>query len=185
MATGFKLTRKGITANLEPEERDLLRKLFSDVQALLEPDTAADADPLAAMVGIDPSAAVPEDSALLRLLPNGTTGNDDDALEFRRFTERTLRESKQAALRAAALQLEAAPLRLDTEQAQLFARALNDVRLVLADRLGLENDEDAERLHDITDPSKAEDLDGYLALVYNFVTWLQETLMQALLGSLN
>ncbi|MCQ1952934.1 DUF2017 domain-containing protein [Arthrobacter jinronghuae] len=184
MATGFKLTRKGITANLEPGERDLLRKLFSDVQSLLEPDTAADADPLAAMVGIDPSAAVPDDSALLRLLPNGTTGNDDDALEFRRFTERTLRESKQAALRAAALQLETAPLRLDTEQAQLFARALNDVRLVLADRLGLENDEDAERLHDITDPSKAEDLDGYLALVYNFVTWLQETLMQALLGSL-
>ncbi|MCC3290594.1 MULTISPECIES: DUF2017 domain-containing protein [unclassified Arthrobacter] len=184
MATGFKLTRKGITANLEPGERDLLRKLFSDVQALLEPDTAADTDPLAAMVGIDPSAAVPDDSALLRLLPAGTTGNDDDALEFRRFTERTLRESKQGALRAAALQLEAAPLRLDTEQAQLFARALNDVRLVLADRLGLEDDEDAERLHDITDPSKAEDLDGYLALVYNFVTWLQETLMQALLDSL-
>ncbi|MCQ1945272.1 MULTISPECIES: DUF2017 domain-containing protein [unclassified Arthrobacter] len=184
MATGFKLTRKGITANLEPGERDLLRKLFSDVQALLEPDTAADADPLAAMVGIDPSAAVPDDSALLRLLPAGTTGNDDDALEFRRFTERSLRESKQSALRAAALQLEAAPLRLDTEQAQLFARALNDVRLVLADRLGLEDDEDAERLHDITDPSKAEDLDGYLALVYNFVTWLQETLMQALLDSL-
>ncbi|MCQ1995067.1 DUF2017 domain-containing protein [Arthrobacter sp. zg-Y1171] len=184
MATGFKLTRKGITANLEPGERDLLRKLFSDVQALLEPDTAADADPLAAMVGIDPSAAVPDDSALLRLLPAGTTGNDDDALEFRRFTERSLRESKQSALRAAALQLEAAPLRLDTEQAQLFARALNDVRLVLADRLGLEDGEDAERLHDITDPSKAEDLDGYLALVYNFVTWLQETLMQALLDSL-
>ena len=184
MATGFKLTRKGITANLEPGERDLLRKLFSDVQALLEPDTAADADPLAAMVGIDPSAAVPEDSALLRLLPNGTTGNDDDALEFRRFTERSLRESKQSALRAAALALEASPLRLDTEQAQLFARALNDVRLVLADRLDLQDDEDAERLHDITDPSKAEDLDGYLALVYNFVTWLQETLMQALLDSL-
>ncbi|MCC9203491.1 DUF2017 domain-containing protein [Arthrobacter sp. zg-Y769] len=185
MATGFKLTRKGITANLEPGERDLLRKLFSDVQELLEPDTAADTDPLAAMVGIDPSAAVPDDSALLRLLPNGTTDNDDDALEFRRFTERSLRESKQSALRAAALQLEAAPLRLDTEQAQLFARALNDVRLVLGDRLGIEDDETAERLHDITDPSKAEDVDGYLALVYNFVTWLQETLMQALLDSLN
>ncbi|MCC9146577.1 MULTISPECIES: DUF2017 domain-containing protein [unclassified Arthrobacter] len=185
MATGFKLTRKGITANLEPGERDLLRKLFSDVQELLEPETAADADPLAAMVGIDPSAVVPDDSALLRLLPNGIQGNGDDALEFRRFTERSLRESKQAALRAAALQLEATPLRLDTEQAQLFARALNDVRLVLGDRLGLEDDEAAERLHDITDPSKAQDVDGYLALVYNFVTWLQETLMQALLDSLN
>ncbi|MCC3276964.1 DUF2017 domain-containing protein [Arthrobacter sp. zg-Y40] len=184
MATGFKLTRKGITANLEPGERDLLRKLFADVQSLLEPDTAADADPLAAMVGIDPSAVAPEDPALLRLLPNGTEA-EDDALEFRRFTERSLRESKQAALRAAALQLETGPLRLDAEQARLFARALNDVRLVLGDRLGLADDEDAERLHDITDPSKAQDVDGYLALVYNFVTWLQETLMQALLDTLN
>ena len=183
MATGFKHTRKGITANLEPGERDLLRKLFSDVQSLLEPDTAADADPLAAMVGIDSSAAPPEDPALLRLLPNGTP-EDGEALEFRRYTERGLRESKQAALRAAALQLETGPLRLDREQAQLFARALNDVRLVLADRLGVVDDEDAERLHDITDPSKAQDVDGYLALVYNFVTWLQETLMQALLRDL-
>ena len=184
MATGFKLTRKGITANLEPGERDLLRKLFVDVQALLEPDTAADADPLAAMVGIDTAASVPTDPALLRLLPNGLKGDEEGALEFRRFTERSLRESKQAALRAAALQLESVPLRLDTEQAQLFARALNDVRLVLGDRLGLDTDEDAERLQDITDPSRALDVDGYLALVYNFVTWLQDTLMKALLNSL-
>lgn len=184
MATGFKLTRKGITANLEPGERDLLRKLFSDVQALLEPETAADADPLAALVGIDSSAREPEDPALLRLLPNGTAGSEEEALEFRRFTERSLRESKQAALRAAALQLETGSIRLDAEQAQLFARALNDVRLVLGDRLDLSNDEDAERLQEITDPSKAQDIDGYLALVYNFVTWLQETLMQALLDSL-
>ena len=184
MATGFKLTRKGITATLEPGERDLLRRLFADVQELLEPDTAADSDPLAAMVGIDTTAAVPQDPALLRLLPNGIEGNDEDALEFRRFTERSLRETKQSALRAAALQLESTPLRLDPAQAGLFARALNDVRLVLGDRLGLATDEDAERLQDITDPAKARDMDGYLALVYNFVTWLQDTLMQALLKSL-
>lgn len=55
---------------------------------------------------------------------------------------------------------------------------------MLADRLGLETDEDTERLHGITDPSRAQDVDGYLALVYNFVTWLQETLMQAMNRSL-
>ena len=31
------------------------------------------------------------------------------------------------------------------------------------------------------DWSQAEDVETYLALVYNFMTWLQETLMQALL----
>jgi hypothetical protein len=177
VATGFKVTRKGISASLEAGERELLRSLFADVLGMLEPDTPADTDPLAAMVGLDTSARVPSDSALRRLLPDGVVGDDDEALEFRRLTERSLRESKTGALRASALLLESKPL-------QYFARALNDVRLVLADRLELETDEDAERLHGITDPSKAQDVDGYLALVYNFVTWLQETLMQAMTRSL-
>ncbi|MFP3467744.1 DUF2017 family protein, partial [Leifsonia sp. SIMBA_070] len=93
----------------------------------------------------DTTASVPADSALHRLLPNGVQGDDAEALEFRRLTERSLRESKTGALRAAALLLESKPLLLNAEQAQYFARALNDVRLVLADRLGLETDEDAER----------------------------------------
>jgi hypothetical protein len=184
VASGFKTTRKGISASLDAGERELLRSLFNDVLGMLEPDTPADADPLAAMVGLDTTASVPSDSALHRLLPNGVQGDDAEALEFRRLTERSLRESKTGALRAAALLLESKPLLLNAEQAQYFARALNDVRLVLADRVGLETEEDAERLHGITDPSQAQDVDGYLALVYNFVTWLQETLMQAMNRSL-
>jgi hypothetical protein len=58
------------------------------------------------------------------------------------------------------------------------------VRLVLAERLGLETEDDAERIHDIDDWSRADTVDEYLALVYNFVTWLQESLMQALLQTL-
>jgi hypothetical protein len=54
---------------------------------------------------------------------------------------------------------------------------------VLADRLGIETDEDAARLHGIDDFADAEDVEAYLALVYNFVTWLQESLLQALLSS--
>jgi len=184
LTTGFKLTRKGITAALEPGERSLLRDLFSDVASMLEPETPAQEDPLAAMIGMDTSAELPEDPALLRLLPNGVHGNDDDALEFRRLTERSLREGKIGALRAASMALEASPLHLDSEQARHFARALNDVRLVLGSRLGLETDEDAEALHSITEPDDAQDVDDYLALVYNFVTWLQETLMKALLDTL-
>ncbi len=58
------------------------------------------------------------------------------------------------------------------------------MRLVLAERLGLETEEDAERIHAQDDWSKADTVDEYLALVYNFVTWLQESLMQAMLKSL-
>jgi len=184
MARAFKNTRKGITGHLELAERELIRRLFEDIIAMLEPANAAAEDPLAAMVGLDPHAVRPEDSALLRLLPDAVRGDDDAALEFRRLTERSLREEKLAALRASTLLLEHSRLQLNDDQARLFARAVNDVRLVLADRLDIKTDEDAQALHDIDDWSQAEDLDTYLALVYNFLTWLQEALMQALLDGL-
>ena len=128
MATGFKSTRKGISASLDAGERELLRSLFADVLKMLEPDTPADADPLAAMVGLDTSARVPGDSALLRLLPDGVRGDDGEALEFRRLTERSLREDKTGALRAASVLLESKQLLLNADQAQYFARALNEDR---------------------------------------------------------
>lgn len=184
MARAFKNTRKGITGHLEPGERQLIRRLFEDIIGMLEPEPSAAQDPLAVLVGLDQHAVRPQDSALLRLLPDAVRGDDDAALEFRRLTERSLREQKLAALRASALLLDHSPLQLNEEQARLFARAVNDVRLVLADRLDIKTDEDAQALHDVDDWSQAEDLDTYLALVYNFLTWLQEALMQALLDGL-
>ncbi|MFD1213378.1 DUF2017 domain-containing protein [Arthrobacter sp. GCM10027362] len=184
MARAFKNTRKGIIGHLEPGERDLIRRLFEDIIGLLERGKPAGEDPLAALVGLDPDAVRPQDSAVLRLLPDAVRDDDAGALEFRRLTERSLREDKLAALRASSLLLERNPLQLNDEQARLFARAVNDVRLVLAERLEIRTDEDAQALHDIDDWSQAEDLDTYLALVYNFLTWLQEALMQALLDGL-
>lgn len=183
MARAFRTTRRGITGEFEPGELRLLRRLFADVVQLLEPEQREDEDPLAALVGLDPHAVRPQDSALVRLLPDAVRNDDDGALEFRRLTERSLREDKVGALRGAALLLENTQVVLQPEQAQLMARALNDVRLVLADRLEIETDEDAARLHDIADLEDAEDLESYLALVYNFVTWVQEGLVQALLTS--
>jgi Domain of unknown function (DUF2017) len=185
LARAFKHTRKGITGHLEPGEQDLIRRLFEDVIGMLEPEDGPAEDPLAALVGLSPNATRPQDSAVLRLLPDAVRDDDAGALDFRRLTERSLREDKLAALRASTLLLERDPLQLTAEQARLFARAVNDVRLVLADRLDIKTDEDAQALHDIDDWSQAEDLDSYLALVYNFLTWLQEALMQALLEDLD
>lgn len=181
MAKAFKSTRRGISSALEPGEVRLLGNLFKDIVSMLEPETAASSDPLAAMVGMDTEAVAPSDSAVRRLLPDGVRANDEEALEFRRLTERSLREQKISALRSSALLLEGNPVVLNPEQARLMAQALNDVRLVLADRLGIETEDDAEKLHEVGDSSDVEDVESYLALVYNFVTWLQETLVQALL----
>lgn len=182
MAKAFRVTRRGIAGEFESGELRLLRRLFADVVQLLEPEQREDEDPLAAMVGLDSEAVKPEDSAVARLLPDAVRDDDAEALEFRRLTERSLREDKVAALRGAALLLEKTQVLLNPEQAQLLARALNDVRLVLAERLEIRTDEDAARLHDIADLEDAEDLQSYLALVYNFATWLQEGLVQALLA---
>jgi hypothetical protein len=55
---------------------------------------------------------------------------------------------------------------------------------VLAERLDIRDEEDAEHVHLMQDWSQAEDVESYLALVYNFTTWLQESLVQAMLQSM-
>ncbi|MFL4475299.1 DUF2017 domain-containing protein [Paeniglutamicibacter sp. MACA_103] len=189
MARAFKNTMRGFSASLEAAERQLLRGLFEDVITLLEPQRAVDEDPLWAMVGLDPNShkadfAAPSDRATKRLLPDADPDDAAASLEFRRLSERGIRERKIGALREAALLMESGSILLNEQTAPRFASAVNDVRLVLAERLGLESEEDAERIHAQDDWSKAETVDEYLALVYNFVTWLQESLMQAMLKSL-
>lgn len=181
MARAFKYGRKGITGQLEEAERALLRNLFADIIELLEPDTPAHADPLAALIGVDMDVTVPRDPALKRLLPDAVRDDEGAALEFRQLTERSLRESKIGSLKAATLDLESDKLVLSEEQARHWAKALNDVRLVLAERLKIRNEQDAERVHELQDWSQADDVDSYLSLVYNFVSWLQEGLVQAML----
>ncbi|WP_415856350.1 DUF2017 domain-containing protein [Sinomonas sp. G460-2] len=185
MAEPFTYGRRGISGRFEDAERELLRGLFRDVVALLEPDDAPEEDPLAALVGISPDATEPEDPALLRLLPNVSKDDDEETREFRRLTERSLREGKAGALRAASLGLESRDVLLDDAGAEHWATALTDVRLVLAERLGIHSEQDAERIHGVTDWSDVgdDDVDAYLALVYNFVTWLQTTLVDAMLAS--
>ena len=184
MAKAFKYGLKGITGYLEPAERELLRSLFDDVISMLEPEERANQDPLAALVGLDTEAREPSDRALRRLLPNVTKDDADASLEFRRYTERSLREGKIGALKAAALGLDKEELVLTPADARHWSTALNDVRLVLAERLDIRADADAEHVHRMQDWSQAEDVESYLALVYNFTTWLQESLVQAMLASL-
>lgn len=184
MAKAFSAGRRGVTGFLEVAERDLLRKLFADIITMLEPDTPASTDPLAALIGLDMDVRTPTDPALLRLLPDAVQNDADSALEFRQLTERSLRETKIGALRAASLGLESEKLVLDPEAAKYWSMALNDVRLVLAERLEIRNEADAERVHSVQDWNAAEDVDSYLSLVYNFVSWLQESLVQAMMVAL-
>lgn len=74
---------------------------------------------------------------------------------------------------------------LDDAEATAWMTALNDVRLVVAERLGLRTDDDAARIAAIAArpprpaTTEAEATQAWLASIYDFLTWLQETLVIA------
>jgi Domain of unknown function (DUF2017) len=191
MAKGFKRTRRGVTARLDEGERTLLAHLFVEVWGLLGGDDGvagadvggggSEVDPLEAMVGIGTATVVPADPALARLLPSAHRGDDEAAAEFRRYTEQGLRARKRAGLEVARKSLgREGPIELDRDEAAAWVVALTDVRLVLGERLGLRTDQDAEALALQLRDVDEDDPQAFLAAIYDFLTWLQESLVQSL-----
>lgn len=204
MARAFRATTRGYRADLESHERRLLSHLCADVITMLEARgkevigdqelDGADAEDefahfrreLAGLGGdlhSDGDAggvAPPQDAALARLLPDAST-DPQEAAQLRWLSESSLRESKLADLRAARMALEAEQVSLTEEQAPVFGRALNDVRLTLSARLGIEDEEDAEQVHQLARAGKADNTEALMAELYAFSTWLQESLFSAML----
>lgn len=130
----------------------------------------------------------PRDPALDRIFPTANREDEQLAAEFRRLTEDGLRARKSANL-ATAIAALAAPagggsrdqrVRLEEPQAVALLVALTDVRLVLGERLGLRQDEDLELLEEEVSGLQEDDPAVYALAVYDFLTWLQETLAHAL-----
>jgi hypothetical protein len=185
VARRFRRSRKGITVTLDEVEVDLLARMFADVAEMLAPADDASVDPLAEMVGITEDARTPDDPALARLLPDATRDDSETAAEFRRFTERGIRDRKTQGLHAAAATLDRGqPLALADDEARAWVTALTDIRLVVAERLGLRTDDDTEALHLELAELPDGDPRAWLGAVYDFLTWLQEGLAEVLLAGL-
>lgn len=123
------------------------------------------------------------DPALERLLPSACHTDEQAAAEFRRFTEANLRRHKVAHLTAAMEALgRGNAVELSPPDAVGFVQALTDVRLVLGERLGLRFDEDVERLERDVAQRDSDDPVVYALALYDFLTWLQESLSLALLA---
>src|SRR4051794_16175056 len=202
MARGFR--RKGhgrnttYAAQLDSLERATVAGLMDQVHDLLDPPAPVpeDADDFASIVAglgmgvtvaaedqsdLDPDGAR-RDPALDRLLPTANRQDDEAAAEFRRLTETGLRQRKAGVLQTAADLLRGDDrLRLDAGQARVVLTALTDVRLVLGERMGLRTDDDVEVLEAAAQDLDPDDPLGYALAVYDFLTWLQETLASAML----
>jgi len=174
---GFTRTTTGrIVIRLDTVERGLLRTLTNQLIEFLEPTSdAAGEDPLAALVGIDTDAPRPTDPALLRLLPDAYPDDPVASDDFRRFTERGLREAKVQSARTLLETLERSGVKvtLSADEAGAWLSALNDIRLALGVRLGIEVD----------GWRPDQDGDDGLAHVYDWLTFVQDSLVLALMPS--
>jgi hypothetical protein len=155
-----------VAASLTALETQLLGDLAAQVIELLGEDRADG-------LGIGGGDAPSTDPAIARLLPNAYNDDDAAAQEFRRFTESSLTERKIANARAVILSLDGgSEIALGADEQQAWLRAINDIRLIIASRLGIERDEDRGR----------EESDDDLAMrdIYDWLATVQGSLIDAL-----
>jgi hypothetical protein len=207
LMAGFRGTSGGATARFAAAQAAIIRDLVGQIMELIgadaEDDSAIgldrhapgesgqpgqrgggwpadgpiDADELEAMVGFTENPEMPDDPVLARLLPDAYSDDPEASGEFRRYTEQGLRSGKAAAARTvlATLPPGGGRIRLSEPEAQAWLRALNDVRLALGVRLGVTDDFDEQ----VADMGPDDPRSAYVG-VYQWLAFLQETLVQAL-----
>ncbi|GAA2993993.1 DUF2017 domain-containing protein [Actinokineospora diospyrosa] len=178
--------RKGdlVHADIDRQEAAVLRGLVSQIDDMLRARIEeTPQDELAELTGIrtGPSTS-PDDPILSRLLPdfhrldddNPSKADLDSAAVLRSLHEPTLLDLKTG---VAAVVLETCPMygggiRLSLEQADAWLSALNDVRLALGTAI--------EVTEDMPDELPDDDPRSPHLSVYHWLTWVQESLVQAL-----
>lgn len=174
-------------------EAELLRSLASQLVELLHSERAEPTstdDPLEALLDFSGPTTAPEDPVLQRLFPSAYADDEDAAAEFRRFTEGELRDGKAAGAASIIDTLEEGGLppqptedglvidvELEPEEAVVWMRSLTDLRLALATRLGVEEDDE-----DYWDALPDEDPRSQAHHLYEWLGYLQETLVEAVMG---
>ncbi len=192
MADGFERRRGGgAIATFSGFEADLLRSLASQLIELLRNEAAVpstEIDPFEALLDFSGPTTAPEDPVLARLFPPAYREDEEAAGEFRRYTETHLRSGKADnagrlidALEEAGLpgEVEESGLFIDVEldQAEALAwmRSFTDMRLALATRLEIEDDDE-----DYWDSLPDDDPRTHVHDIYDWLGFLQETLVRAL-----
>jgi len=160
------------TASFTDLERELLSDLATQVIELLgEP-------PDAEFAGIGGGDALSADPAIARLLPDAYRDDAEASREFRRFTENSLAARKVANARALIGALaESGEIELGADAQQAWLRALTDIRLIIASRLGIENDDDPHYGDEAID---APDADLMMRDIYDWLGMVQGSLIEAI-----
>jgi hypothetical protein len=151
-------------ARFTPQEAQVLRQCMAE---------------LAELISNDPD---PDDPAVERLFPDVYPEDPVEQAEFRRFTEAELKLAKLDQIKTVLSDLleSGGEIRLPDEKADLWLRALTDIRLTLGTRLGVEDETDIRaELDAAVGRNPTSPRVGQLT-VYAFLTLLQESLVGAL-----
>jgi hypothetical protein len=164
--TMFRRSGDAVVARFTPVDAQVLRQCVAELAALVS------------------QADDPDDPAVERLFPDAYPEDPDDQEEFRRYTYEDLKTAKleQAKTVLSALLDTGGDVRLDPETADVWLRALTDVRLALGTRLGVTDDTDIQSELDdavLRDPTSTRV--GQLS-VYAYLSFLQESLVGALIA---
>jgi hypothetical protein len=167
--TMFKRADPDVVATFTPTEAQVLRQCVAELAALLGDEMDHD------------------DPAVERLFPDVYPEDPDEAAEFRRLTEPDLVAAKiehakvvLSDLLEAGSDEDGQEIRLDDERADQWLRALNDVRLALGTRLGIEDDTEIEAEIDAAVGRNPTSPRAGQLSVYAYLTYLQESLVGAL-----
>ncbi|MBO9554775.1 DUF2017 family protein [Cellulomonas sp.] len=208
---GFKARQGRFVARVDEGERAVVASVVADVLELLGAPRPGEepiaADRAATATGPDEPSdlphlrtdtpAPPDDPAVMRLLPDASRDDPSLAAEFRRLTEDDLRAQKIDRLERLWQSLTAPgggrrhdELVVAAQDAPAFAAALTDVRLVLAERLDVHTDAEADAMYAVlgepppSSPAARGDHETrrYLVSVYGALTWLQESLVVLMLA---
>jgi len=185
LAASFRPVSGGAAAYFEEAQAGVIRSLVSQIAELVSADSTAaevaetgEEDALEAELGLSTHAELPEDPVLARLLPDGYRDDPQASAEFRRYTEESLRTAKVASAQTVLASLPAAggDVRLSEVECQQWLRALNDVRLALSVRLGITDENE-----DLSEHLAADDPRSAYVWVYQWLAYLQDSLIEALL----
>lgn len=172
--TRFRKRKKTVIVSFAEHESDILANLLRNLVELLydgmPPRESVSSDPLAELLDNDGPTSPPEDVVLQRLLPDAYKADDQAAAEFRRFTERGLRDGKVSDAKRVLAALEESSsvddgIVLEPDDQLRWLRALNDLRLAIGTRLDIKEEDDYgvwEKLPD-DDPRR---------LTYDLYDWL-------------
>lgn len=173
-----------VVLKLEDNERSLMLTVFTDLAALLAEDAEGDDDRpesenWEARLGLVDRPR-PEDPALLRLFPDVDPDDEERSAEFRRLTEFDLKQAKAHNVRIILVGLSRGnSISLNHDELLAWMKGLNDLRLVLSVRLGIDTEEAQEEKYAHRDQlGESEDL---TLTLYDFLTWIQDRLTTTLM----